>query len=182
MPRATIKDPLAWMSLEISETIAKNSNAIHWLQNHIRDPFPDKLIWDTATTIPQHASEAIRYLDTPQAKDQIGHHSRLFYWLDLTNNPPQKELGQIIASYSQKGNRIDIETMRTEMNLKLLLNSLMVDFSKPVVVFLNGIALWNTCVSPNLKTMTRTLLERGDPNLSFQAEITLATCVSTSCI
>lgn len=168
-----LKNPIQWHQTGSSETIQKNTNAIHWLQNHQRNPYPQKLVWDTNTTTPAKVNKKVDYLISENAKAKIGSGHRLFYWLDLNDNPPSKNLGQVIATFDRSLNRINIEEINDGVNISILVNTSMVDFSKPINIFVRENEIGFVYATPSLEVMARTLLERGDPNFVFKAEIKL---------
>lgn len=166
-----IKDPISWLKSGNSATYWEDTNAIHWLNKYERNPYPQKLIWNSTTSTSLGDSAALHYLTTSEAKAQMGAYRRLFYWLDLNNNPPDKELGQIVANYDRSS--IHVEAIEEGVNLKILLNQAMVDFSKPLSLSVKGEVVGEIALMPHLEIMTRTLLERSDPNFCFEAEVEL---------
>jgi dienelactone hydrolase len=173
-----LKDPTAWLNSGDGSTIKKNTNAVHWLDRYKREAYPKKIVWNPQASAPYHVNETSNYLDTPEARKQIGAYGKISYWLDVNNNPREKLVGQIIATYHRAGlfqgsNRIDIIAIEDGVNLRILLNTTMVNFAKPIDIAVKGKIIAQVNLKPSLNVMMRTLLERGDPSYSFQAEINL---------
>ena len=116
---------------------------------------PAKIVWDLTTSADRSASTG----------------GRQCYWLDLAGRD-LSGLGtdQIRVAYDTSQRRIRIE--QTGSYLRLLLSDRMVDLSQPVTIEHHATEVTGR-PRPNLKTMIRTLLERGDPNYIFAAECTL---------
>ncbi|MBN1422602.1 MAG: hypothetical protein JXP34_27740 [Planctomycetes bacterium] len=145
-----LADPAAWLEKGERAVVSRNTNAIAWLRKYRRDPYPARVIWDLKTRADR---------DVP------------FYWLDIAGRDPAA-LGtdEIIARYDRKANAITVE--KAGSYLRILLSSAMLDLSKPIAVKVDG-KTFRGSVRPSLKTMLRTVLERGDPRYIFQAACVL---------
>ncbi|KAF8182775.1 hypothetical protein K438DRAFT_1767212 [Mycena galopus ATCC 62051] len=91
-----------------------NTNAVRWVDQHIRDPLPAFLVWDLTT----------------RAERESG---GLWYWLDIGGHTCET-LGTdtIVASYVSESNIVVVEQARKY--LRILLNHSMLNLDKPVVV------------------------------------------------
>lgn len=147
-----------------SNLVEKNTSAVRWVSKYTRNPFPEKIIWNLKA-----------YTDrTGISKDKeklwdVENKGRQYYWLDLGDVSP-KEAGtdMIKASYDKKTNTITV--FGSPKKIRVLLNEDMVDFSKEITVKTDQ-GSFKTKVKPSIKTMVRTLLERGDPRYIFPGEI-----------
>ena len=118
--------------------------AVEWMSEFERDPYPKKIVW--------HVKD----------KDQ-----KHFYWLTLSVAEPGLEVsvfreGQTITFLDQKAGGVFLR-----------FNDKMVDLNQPLTVnSANGFtAAYNRKVSRTIKTLYKTMLERGDKNYMFPAEL-----------
>ena len=87
-----------------------------------------------------------------------------FFWLRVEQPAKQAE---ILASC--RDNRFVLTVNETVTSATVLMDSRLVDFSKPVDIELNGSTV-SRKFSPCLKTFCETLARRGDPAYAFSAE------------
>ncbi|MGE0432794.1 MAG: transglutaminase domain-containing protein [Planctomycetota bacterium] len=147
-----IKDPVAWLEDGNRETVKTNTNAIAWLREHVRNPLPDKIVWQPEVNAPRAAAH-------------------LFYWLDLaTADIAQTGSQQIVARLDHDANAVIVESSGSF--LRGLLSERMLDLSKPVTIRIGGQVLSLT-VEPRLRVMLQSMLDRGDPRYMFDAAVTL---------
>jgi pimeloyl-ACP methyl ester carboxylesterase len=90
-----------------------------------------------------------------------------FFWLRVT--APAKGM-EIVASC--ENNRFVITANQGVTNATVLLDTRLIDFSKPVDIELNG-ATTTHRLAPSLKTFCETLAHRGDPGFAFSAQFSL---------
>ena len=147
-PQQVWEDPFAWRDGYESEIIEIDTNAVRFLEQHTRNPLPDNLAWYLATRAPYRAV-------------------RSFYWLRACHD---LNSGTIWASFDSMTNSVNIETDRVEGAFYVLLNRQMVDFDKPVILYVNGVVteMW---VESDMDILVETTLERMDPNFQFTAVI-----------
>ena len=91
-----------------------------------------------------------------------------FFWLQTSQPGKEKEIDATCVD-----NKITVTTTPTVAAATLLLDSRLIDFSKPVTFTVNGKASEIT-LTPSLHTLCETLQQRGDPNRAFTAKIALA--------
>ena len=91
-----------------------------------------------------------------------------FFWLHVPH--PGKEQ-QILASC--QNNRFVITANEKVAAATVLMDSRLVDFSKPVEIELNG-STTKRGFKPSLKTFCKALAQRGDPAYAFSAEFSIA--------
>lgn len=165
-PQDVIADVAAWCEKSDRTTKPVNANAITWVSRYVRNPWPTRVIWDPGT----HADRSgVRR--TGEKLWSTPNRDKLFYWLDISGVDKTRPADdRIDVRVDKTANAITIE--KTTPWLRLLLNGNMLDLSKPVTVALNG-KTFTVTAHPNLKTMSRTLVDRGDPNYCFEAEITI---------
>ncbi len=93
---------------------------------------------------------------------------RDFFWLH-TDAPAKKQEIDALC----EDNTIKVTTTPDVTSATLMLDARLVDFKKPVTVEING-ARTTHKVQPSLKVLCDDLLRRGDPELSFTAELKLS--------
>lgn len=115
-----------------------------WLGQHTRLHRPKNLVWKPSTT-----------------------RVRQFYWLANHEVLPGQEVRAKI-----EGNQIDLETTDVQ-NLTIRLDDALVNLDKPVTVRANGMKVFHGIVKRELRSLVRTLEERGDPQHAYCAELAL---------
>lgn len=163
-----IKDPVAWLSSGNRAVINKNSNAVHWLKNHQRDRLPRHLIWDLTTRTTRSHTWGAQYVDNASS---LKHAKDLFYWLAVDGDAAS---GRIEAVFDRAQNTIRFSDLTGVSNFRILLHKDMVDFSRPVSVFLGATKIAEAQPAAKLSVMARTLLERGDASLVFHDEMIIS--------
>ena len=109
---------------------------------------------------------------TIETKWEVTAPSNLFYWIDLSGGGGNTK--SIEATVSNESNKIYIKK-ESECGswIRILLCDLMVAMKHEVVIEIGG-ETFTVKLKPSLATMTRTLLERGDPNFMFESEVILS--------
>jgi transglutaminase-like putative cysteine protease len=110
----------------------------------VRDPAPRELTW----------------LQT----DKV---IRDFFWLHSDAPGKQREIKAVC-----RDNRVVVTASTNVTSASVLLDSRLIDFHKPVKLEVNG-QIASRTLQPRLRVLCETLLRRGDPDLSFVAEIEL---------
>ncbi|MCL2407311.1 MAG: hypothetical protein FWC95_05220 [Defluviitaleaceae bacterium] len=141
-------DNVAWMRGESDETVMMNTNSVDFLNQFTRDPLPAVMVWELSMRAPMRSVDA-------------------FYWLRA---PMEINAGTIYAKYFKDTNTVEITTMDVNGTFQVLLNSLMLDFGKPVNLIVNGEATVHS-LTPCEDIIRETTSERGDPNFQFSAII-----------
>jgi hypothetical protein len=130
-----------WMDLE-------DAVSIPWLQSHVRDPIPKKVVWEQA--------------DVPRGT---------FYWLAV--DAQNRAKGNLIqASYGAQA--VNIEMIKGVRKLQVRLSDAMLDLDAPVSVTSAGKQLFTGAVARTIATLGRTLEERNDPAMMFAGEASVA--------
>ncbi|HYX37551.1 MAG TPA: prolyl oligopeptidase family serine peptidase [Oligoflexus sp.] len=168
-----VANPENWLKGEAATSTSRNTNAIDWLNQYQRNSYPQKIYWDPKTAAARVANLGARYLTDETLKSQLSEPRELFYWLDVAPQQGDVNPGLVEASYDQTTNSIRLAPSESMVGLRVLLHPSMVDFSRPVTLTIGSELMDRVQVRPNLRTMTRTLLERGDAHYMFQAEIQL---------
>ncbi|WP_141734394.1 prolyl oligopeptidase family serine peptidase [Oligoflexus tunisiensis] len=166
-----IANPEAWLKGEPTSTIQKNTNAIDWLNQYARNPYPQKIHWDPKTAAPRTTNLGSRYLVDPTLESLLTEPKELFYWLDLAPQEGEWNAGVIQASFDKTKNSIQLVPAESMDGMRVLIHQSMLDFNQPVNVYVGDELMASVKVQANLRTMTRTLLERGDPEYMFHGEI-----------
>lgn len=160
-----ISDLETWLKGGENPSCTKqNTNAIAWLSQHQRNPIPSHLIWDTGTRAKRRPLYAFKEMIAP---------SDLFYWLDTSGDKnPRTKCIEAAVNYDSNTIYIKNESECSSWTRLLLCDGL-VDMKRAVVIEIGG-DKFTVKLRPSLATMTRTLLERGDPNFMFESEVVLS--------
>ncbi|KAF8182782.1 hypothetical protein K438DRAFT_1937698 [Mycena galopus ATCC 62051] len=151
-PQHVLSTVPGWFVSSDRGTMLANTNAVRWVDQHIRNPLPAYVVWDLTT----------------RAERESG---GLWYWLDIgTHTCETLGTDTIVASYVSESNIVVVEQAR--MYLRILLNYSMLDLDKPVVVKV-GQQILEVHVTPSERVQEETLWERGDWQYIFSARITL---------
>lgn len=116
----------------------------------IRDPLPDSLVWTT---------------------NQVAHYNRN-HWLVIEQIRAQGEPATI--EIKRRGNTFDVETNYVR-KFSLLLNPEEVDFSRPIVVNINGEEVHKQLIEQSSATLLKWAAIDRDRTMLFTAELTLQT-------
>lgn len=108
---------------------------------HVRNPVPRELTWEQTDAV-----------------------IRDFYWLHCEAPGKKQEINA-----SCLNNRVTFKTTPNVTDLTVLLDSRLIDFSRPVSFEVNG-KTREQQIQPSLRVLCDTLLQRGDPNLAFTAQ------------
>ena len=90
-----------------------------------------------------------------------------FYWLHAANPAKTKRIDATCQN-----NAVDVATTPDVKAASVYLDSRLVDFSKPVNFKVNG-ASFSRKLSPSIKTLCDTMIERKDAELAFSARVDL---------
>jgi poly(3-hydroxybutyrate) depolymerase len=124
----------------------EDKEAIPWMEKHTRNPIPDKIVWHQSGVTHDH-----------------------YYWLAI---PKEDAKGGQDITAERSGQAITVNT-RSNPHVTVLLNDTVLDMDQPVTVTWNGKTLEPRRVDRTIAVIRRTLEERGDPFLTFSAEMTL---------
>lgn len=161
-----IADPAAWLEKRERRRVSRNTNAVAWLRKHRRDPLPPRLVWDLKTRADRRDVER-----NGKPLWGVANRGQQRYWLDIgTHDAKSLGVDEIVARVDRDANAVTVE--KPAPYLRLLLSGRMLDLSRPVTIRV-GSEAFEGRARPNLKTMLRTTLERGDPNFTFEAEVVL---------
>ena len=118
--------------------------AIDWMAEHVRNPTPDRIVW---------------------VQDDVTH--RESYWLavDEANCKPRSE---IIADVD--GQTISLRATGVD-SVRVRLDDRFIDLDQPINIVSGGQTLHDALVERTIGELVRSLMERGDPNLSFPASV-----------
>ena len=160
---AVLCNPKAWLESGDCMSVKRNTNAIAWVSQYRRNPLPTHLIWDVST----HADRSPMYkgLTAP---------SKLFYWIDIGGQSSEICATCIEACVDRDTNSIHVKNAsRCGAWLRILISSSMVDLQRNVKVSI-GDQEFQVKLYASLQMLSRTLLERGDPNFMFESEVILS--------
>jgi len=147
-----IADYDAWLDSGDRASVEVDSNAVFWLDNYTREPWPRAVVW----SLPGWAHRDGRELSS--------------YWLAV--DEAVIGAGSIEASYDPADNSVTVSAVDVAA-VEVRLNHHMLDLSQPVLVRVDGT---ETTVSlyPDEALMAETLTSRGDPRMMFSAAIEVA--------
>ena len=99
---------------------------------------------------------------------------RDFFWLRTEAPGKEQEIDALC-----RDNHLTVTTTTNVTDARVMLDSRLIDFKKPVTLDLNGKSSKHQ-VSPSLRTLCETLQRRGDPQLAFTAELVLPLATAPS--
>lgn len=111
------------------------------LYPHTRNPIPREITWEQTDSVIQD-----------------------FFWLQCEKPAKNQEINA-----NCRDNKITITTTPNVQDLTVLLDSRLVDFSKPILFEVNGKSTQQV-LRPSLRVLCDTLLQRGDPELAFTTQ------------
>ena len=146
-----IEDIQTWLDTGESPAIEVDANAVRYLEQHVRNPLPERVVWDL----------------TQRADQRLG---ASFYWLQADKRHTK---GMIVASYDRETNSINVEQCSVPGKVTFLLSNDMLDLFKPVTVNTPDGNSTDMTVTPDIDLLYETTEERGDYNYQFAAKITI---------
>jgi hypothetical protein len=166
-PQRVFADPAEWLKNgEAAKISRENCNSIHWLDKHVRDPLPRKVIWDCKTTTDRSGGKEPGFWPTSEK-------GKLHYWLGLDRYDKDAPLvaERVVAEVDKASNSITVSEIGNYV--RLYLSPAMLDLNKTVTVVVDGKSV---AAKPriSLKVLVRTLLDRGDPSYVFAACLVLS--------
>jgi tetratricopeptide (TPR) repeat protein/predicted esterase len=136
-----------------------------WLQKFTRQTRPERIVWQQPLLAPPAGKE-----DTAKILERnygfAGFFRRRFYW--LRNDAPAAFQRLVVG---RAGNTFRIEQAFHVDRVTLLLDDRLADLDKPVRVMGGGKELIQTKVSRTVTALVASLVEYGDPELMFCAEL-----------
>jgi hypothetical protein len=126
----------------------EDAAALPWMAGFRRNARPERVVWS-------HAGAA---------------HDRL-YWLAI---PAGASTGDALVIATQQGGHVAIETAERVNRLVIYLDDRMADLDRDIAVSHGGTPVFIGPAKRSIGTMLRTLADRGDPALMFDAEVTVA--------
>lgn len=148
--------------------IEKDETVFEWYEKHVRNPYPEELVWKSYEKVFPRAwwVEVLKRTDgqpiTMIHLDQQGQESEKRIEL----RPPA------LVKAKRKGNAIEITTEEVK-ELRVWLDDAMVDLDKPVSVTVNGKKLHDGVVKRSLEALIDDVRRRHDPGMTFSAYVDL---------
>lgn len=147
-PLPVMSDPAQWRLSGDRSSEYVDSYPPDYMNDFVRDPLPPRVIWDLSTRANSREIESFYYLSAPYSTDS----------------------GTLIAEIDDTENAVRIEVTDLNGPFSLLLNEDIVDFSRPVLLEIDGMT-YDLSITPDLSVLVETTFNRGDPNYQFEAEI-----------
>lgn len=122
----------------------QDRKAIPWMEKFTRIPLPEKVVWR-----------------------QSGRTHPRFYWLAM---PKEEARGGQLIMAERIGQSVSLSSTNVH-TITILLNDAMMDLDKPVQIRAGESTLFSGQVQRTIATLSRTLNERNDTNLTFSAEM-----------
>jgi len=119
--------------------------ALPWMAKFTRNPVPDRVVW--------------KQTGTPHDRS---------YWLAL---PPKEAKVDSLVVATHAGQEIDVATAEKVTKLLIHLDDRMANLDKEIVVKHVGEKLFSGVAPRTVAVMVKTLNNRGDPGLMFDAEV-----------
>lgn len=127
----------------------QDAEAVPWMQQFTRDPLPKKVVWRQGHRV----------------------HDR-FYWLALPGGEKEGTKGDLIVA-SRAGQVITIEKAEGVDRVTVLLSDRMLDLDEVVTVRMGERELFKGRLKRTAINASNTLQSRGDPELMFEAAVTV---------
>lgn len=145
-----LADIAAWLESGDNSTVTVDTNAIRFVRQYVRDPLPERVVWDLSQRADQRTGES-------------------FYWLRADR---QLTEGRIIASYDREANSVNVEECSVSGEITILLSNDMLDLFSPITINTSA-GSQTVTVTPDFDLLYETTAERGDYNYQFAAKITI---------
>lgn len=165
--QAVMRDPVAWKAAQGDQrdVVLRDTNAVHWVSQHVRDPAPKHLVWEVGLS-------ASRERPAGAVHEGCCALNKLHYWLDISQHEGGYDAPVVEVCVTD--NTVDVLSVGSQ--LRLLLDGRLVDMDRPVKLRLPGFqeapaTEVEVRVQPCLSTIARTMLERGDPSLVFECAV-----------
>ena len=149
---SVVSDPEKWLQGTSTSTVQRDSNAIRWLLQYRRTAHPTHLIWDTKTRAGSRGERANSH-----------------YWLEQKTPDGTIEV-------SVQNNIFSI--VEAKGNFRIWIDPKIVDITKPVVVKKGNDILFSGEVVPDLRYMSKSILQHNDPDRIYVASIDVSIPVS----
>jgi hypothetical protein len=124
----------------------EDAKVLPWMAALRRNPVPDRVVWK----------------QSPVTHDRL-------YWLAVPENNPSLAGAEVVVEHS--GQTVEIKSFSKIDELLVRLDERMVDLDKPVRVLFKDRVLFEGRVPRTIAALVRTLDQRGDPQLMFDAEV-----------
>lgn len=145
-----IADSAAWLKSGDNSAVETDANAVRFLEQYVRNPLPERVVWDLSQRAEQRTGES-------------------FYWLRADSGLTE---GKIVVSFDRETNSIQVEECSIEGEVTFLLSNDMLDLFAPITVTTPA-GSETVTVAPDYDLLYETTLERGDRNYQFAAKISV---------
>lgn len=144
-------------------TTNANTAAYTWMSGYKRNPYPARVAFD-----PNTRADGRKAVDVTTGARLWRGLNRAYqaYWVDVGAN--SATYATVDVRLETAGNRVSVVAFGT--HLRLLVHESMVNLGAPLDVVVDG-ATYRVQPALSLKTMVRTLVDRGDRNFAYPAEV-----------
>lgn len=142
-------DNLAWLNTGLVTRRSVDSNAVHFLEEFVRDPVPHRVIWDLSVRDKMELRSATS-----------------FYWLSV---PHECCEGLVVVHLEPESNSIVLERDDTGGQVTVYLRDGMLDLDREVTVIYPDGKKKTCLLERSGQVAQQTLEERGDQNYIFTA-------------
>ena len=134
------------------EVVTEDTTAVTYVNQFVRNPRPDKFVWDLYTRASQRTDEA-------------------FYWLKADKSVNS---GIVCAAYDKETNTIVVESLdEPGGDITILLSPFLVDFDRPLTIMTPNDEIVKE-PKADKEIIDNSLKETGDINLAWADEITVS--------
>lgn len=165
-----LADPHKWLTFGSSDSINCNTNAVRWLTQFVRNPRPERVLWDIKTRADRKAEGF-----WPE-----GGRGQQHYWVDIGDHTAETlGVDTIIVALDRPHNMIRVE--KAGNYLRLLVDAEMLNLEEPVGILVDE-RIHMVHVRRSCDVSIETVRQRGDPRYIFDASITLVRTCEGLCI
>ena len=143
-----MRDPAKWLVNGDRSNVDVNSFPPDYMDQFVRNPIPERIIWDLSTRATMRETMSHYYLRAPYDTNR----------------------GILMALLDRKENAVILDVQELNGPFSLFLNEEMVDFSQMIRLEVNGEATMLS-VMPDRRILEKSTYDRGDPCYQFEAEI-----------
>ena len=153
-----IDDYALWLETGEVTTTKVDTNAVHFVEQYTRNPYPEQIVWDLSNRAPLRDNNC-------------------YYWLRADSSIQE---GNIRGSYSKESNTISFETIdiSEDADFDILISPEMVDVFSEITFILPEGEVKITLDNISKDTIWESTIERGDKNYQYVAVVSYRELIS----